>query len=231
MFELPIYLEPAVLLEYETLSRAAEVRRIRLLSACRRDDWREGRHWLQARFSGDWLSWAVTLVHLGDESLRARRSNTARQAYRLAQIQFHQQAASVHRQNEAVASYGLALTAWVMGDSDAALELLEQAIQLCGKAQMHWIAVQADYARAYQCRNITSWFEALADQIAQSQLAEMDIFGALYAQPPAPALAEHTAPLPHIRLPGISPVWEKPRSWHVTAERPSIIGQKEEPHV
>ncbi len=225
MFELPIYLEPAALLEYPPLPRAAEIRRLNTLAACRRGDWDLGLQALRPAQHHDWLGEAVLLMHLGDEALRFQRLEIARQAYRRARHQFRSQVAAVYRQNEALGHYGLALTAWLLEDSETALERLEQAIHLCATARIHWVSIQTDYKRARHCSNISGWLTALADKIAQDRLAEIDIFGGLYAQPIPPAALTPARPLPHIQLPGESPLWEKPRSWHVTAGPSEIIGE------
>jgi len=168
MIELSPGLEPASLLEYETIPRSTKMNVMDAIVAGTREAWDEvdaitdnvRSRWAR---TGDWLSLGILMIHIGDTALRAGQLNRAEYAYRHAYHRFHLRVDPTQRQNEAASTYGLALTELQMGHEAQALDKLEEAVTLFKKAELHWITIHSDYDKAIRCKYAAIWLETLAE--------------------------------------------------------------------
>ena len=167
MIELSLELEPALLLEYETIPRSTKMNIVDAVVASTREAWDEvdtiannaRSRWVR---TGDWLSLGILMIHVGDAALRAGQLSRAEYAYRCARHRFHLRVDPVQRQNEAASAYGLALTDLWMGRKAQALDRMEEAVVLFKKAEIHWIAIHSNYDKAIRCKHAAIWMETLA---------------------------------------------------------------------
>ena len=167
MIELSLELEPASLLEYETIPRSTEMNIVDAVAASTRGAWDEvdtiannaRSRWIK---TGDWLTLGILMTHIGDAALRAGQLSRAEIAYRCARHRFHLRVDPAQRQNEAASAYGVVLTELWMGRKAQALDRIEEAIVLFKKAKIHWIAIHSDYDKAIRCKHAVIWLETLA---------------------------------------------------------------------
>lgn len=170
MLELSRGLEPALLLEYETIPRSTEMNIVDAIAASTREAWDEvatiannaRSRWAR---TGDWLSLGILMMHIGDAALRAGQLSKAEYSYRCAHHRFHLRVDPAQRQNEAASAYGLALTDLQTGHKAQALDRLEEAIVLFKKAEIHWIAIHSNYDKAIRCKHAAIWLEILAQRL------------------------------------------------------------------
>lgn len=170
MIELSPGLEPASLLEYETLPRSTKMNVMDAIVAGNREAWDEvaaitdnvRNHWAR---TGDWLSLGILMIHIGDAALRTGQLGRAEYAYRHACHRFHLRVDPTQRQNEAAATYGLALTELQIGHEAQALDKLEEASTLFKKAELHWITIHSNYDKAIRCKHAAIWLETLAQGV------------------------------------------------------------------
>ena len=150
---------PLALLQQVEMPQSAHALRGKIARACQARDWAElarcqaavYAHWAR---TGDWRRYGTELLAVGSGLLAALQWQPAGECYAEAQTIFHLRVDPRQRQNEAAATYGLALTAALQGAQLRALEWAEQTIVLLQEAEKYWVMCYADYERADECERL-----------------------------------------------------------------------------
>jgi hypothetical protein len=124
--------------------------------------------WLK---EGNWLTAGMVLMHLGDQMLALQKIEEAQDYYEPAFLRFHVQVDSRHRQNEAAARYGMALTDLLSNHQRNAVHQLDQVLRLLEKAEHHWISIHADYRSARHCQRLQYEIEAIQSTLLSEVLS------------------------------------------------------------
>ncbi|MEA3309613.1 MAG: hypothetical protein U9Q70_08910 [Chloroflexota bacterium] len=171
---------PISMLSQQQLPRSIQLRLAKIKTAYQQVNWetvhiveqQTYEHWSA---TGDWWSYGVTLIALGDGALKCQQLTWAEHFYREAQLIFQLRVDPTQRRNEAAATYGLALTTMLSGRVIKALELLERSSALLRESEEHWVMIHADYEQADHCADKRLWMETLTTQIMTRSQPEEEI--------------------------------------------------------
>ncbi|HEY88708.1 MAG TPA: hypothetical protein G4N98_03115 [Thermoflexia bacterium] len=173
--------DPASMLaHHQKLPRSTHVKLSKIRAACQQADWAtvhalEQQAYEQWSTTGDWWSYGVILVSLGDGVLKCQHPARAEYFYQEAQRIFHLRVDPTQRRNEAAATYGLALTAMLSGRRIRAIELLDRSMALLKESEEHWVMMHANYEQADRCADKRLWIEGLATQVMTQSQPEVEI--------------------------------------------------------
>lgn len=159
-----------MLANIKQLPHSAQIRLLKINAVSQQSDWKEVRKLEKQAYerwstTGDWLSYGITLISLGDGALKCRNLKRAKHFYQEAQRIFHLRVDPKQRRNEAAATYGLALTAVLSGRKIRALELLEHSSTLLAESEEHWVMMHANYKEADRCEAKRKSIEELTKQL------------------------------------------------------------------